>query len=175
MGLGQMGSHVPLDGGLGLVPLTTVVATKGAFLRVRAHVGQQQAFVLACVATHVALMEGTVLGLVVPLHGTDFGEDSSASSTRALFLQCLSVVMQSLVHLHKVASQPFQRAAFAPKRGHQGVLASHVSCHAGQGSLHSAAQLAPALDPPSPPSANTIRATPQILLRSTIIQRHSTI
>jgi hypothetical protein len=37
--LGQMGGHVGLKGGLGLVPLATVVATKRAFLRVRAQVG----------------------------------------------------------------------------------------------------------------------------------------
>jgi hypothetical protein len=137
--LGQMGGHVRLDGRLGLVTFAAVVAAKRAVIRVRAQVGQQQALVFASVTTHVALVEGTMLGLMVPLHGSDFVEGGATCVARALSQKRLPVVVQPLVHLHQVAAQPVQRTASALERGHQGVLASHVPCHATQGAFQSAA------------------------------------
>jgi len=139
MFLGQMGGHVGLNGRLGLVTFAAVVAAKRAVIRVGAQVCQKQAFVFASITTHMAPVEGTMLGLVVPLHGSDFIEGGATCVARALFQKCLPVVVQPLVHLHQVAAQSVQRAASTLERGHQGVLVSHVTCHATQGAFQSAA------------------------------------
>jgi hypothetical protein len=47
-------------------------------------------------------MEGTMLGLVMPLHGADFVKGGAACVARALSQKRLLVVMQALVHLHQV-------------------------------------------------------------------------
>lgn len=166
--LRQVGGHVSLDGGLCLVRLAAVVATERAFVRVRAQVRQQQALVLARVSAQVAPVQGAVRRLVVPLHGADGGEGGAARTTRALSLKRLSVVVQSLVHTHQMLTQPQRRASSALQRRRLRVCAPHVPRHPAQRALHSAAQLAPAARSPSPPSANTTRATPQILPRSFI-------
>lgn len=168
--LGQMGGHVRLYGGLGLIPLAAVVATERAYIRVRVQVGQHQAFVTASVAADVTLVERAMLRLVVPLHGGDFGKGGTTSTAGALFLNSLPAVMLLLVYLHQISSQPLQWASSALERGCLRMRVSHVSCQAIRGSLQSAAQLAPAHHPASLPSANTIRATPQFLSHSTINQ-----